>query len=284
MHFGDKCRHTLHNTTRVKALGPFWLQHFGLHTKLKRLTVCSSGSGDTGPDDNTDGLFSEGGGGGEMVTQYKSGANTFPLDVLREACLGSRGLPPSLPPAPGCPNIGDADAEGTAAGGGRLPVQPEGPRRVQGQRPGRLVPSVLLRDVVQLLLVDVNVVFGGDRLSAQAASVVHLDVCVTGRDRHRRGMKANLCLMSAPFSSSFSCCCSVIKTPGLSLSALTETHCRFSACRLVTSARRQAETSRLVRRKEWGNTAKMAHSDGFSGDPETGAMDSSGGANRLQVD
>lgn len=156
-------------------------------------------------------------------------------------------------------------------GGGkrRLPVQPEGPRRVQGQRPGRFVPSVFLRDVVQLLLVDVNVVFWGDRLSAQAASVVHLDVRVTGRDRHRRGMKANLCLMSAAASSSsFSCCCcccSMIKTPGLSLSALTETHCRFSACRLVTSARRQAQTSWLVRRKEWVNTARWLTLTGFPG-------------------
>lgn len=243
--------------------------------------MCSSRSGDTGPDDNTDGLFSEGGGGRWLhnIEPNKSGANTLPLDVLREACRGSRGLPPSLPPAPGCPHIGDADAEGTAAGGRRLPVQPEGPRRVQGQRAGRLVPSVFLRDVVQLLLVDVNVVFGGDRLSAQAASVVHLDVRVTGRDRHHRGMKAELCLMSASSSSSFffscCCCCSVMKAPGLSLSALTETHCRFSACRLVTSARRQAETSRLVRRREWVNTAMTAHSDGFSGDPETGAMDSS---------
>lgn len=84
---------------------------------------------------------------------------------------------------------------------------------MQGQRGGgRLVAPVLLCDVVQLLLVDVNVVPGGDR--RLSAPVVHLEVRVTGRDRHRRGMKANVCGIPAAAR------CSELKTPGLSLSSV----------------------------------------------------------------
>lgn len=80
---------------------------------------------------------------------------------------------------------------------------------MQGQRGGgRLLAPVLLCDVVQLLLVDVNVVPGGDR--RLSAPVVHLEVRVTGRDRHHRGMKANVCGNTRR--------CSELKTPGLSLS------------------------------------------------------------------
>lgn len=72
---------------------------------------------------------------------------------------------------------------------------------MQGQRGGgRLVAPVLLCDVVQLLLVDVNVVPGGDR--RLSAPVVHLEVRVTGRDRHHRGMKANVCGIPAAARSS----------------------------------------------------------------------------------
>ena len=63
-----------------------------------------------------------------------------------------------------------------------LPVQPKRPRWVQGKR-RRLVLSVFLCDVFQLFLVDVNVVFGGQRLTAQAASV-RLHVRVTRGNRH----------------------------------------------------------------------------------------------------
>lgn len=59
-----------------------------------------------------------------------------------------------------------------------LPVQPKRPRRVQRQR-RRVFFSVFLCDVFQLFLVDVYVVFGGNRLAA-----VHLDVRLTRRNRH----------------------------------------------------------------------------------------------------
>lgn len=80
---------------------------------------------------------------------------------------------------------------------------------MQGQRAGGcLVAPVLLCDVVQLLLVDVNVVPGRDR--RLSAPFVHLEVRVTDRDRHCRGMKANRCGIPAAAGSE-------INTPGLSL-------------------------------------------------------------------
>ena len=87
-----------------------------------------------------------------------------------------------------------------------LPVQPKRPRWVQGQR-RRLFLSVFLCDVFQLFLVDVNVVFGGHCLAAQAASV-RLHVRVTRRNRHLSRLTADGFNISPPVWSS------EIKTPG----------------------------------------------------------------------
>lgn len=115
---------------------------------------------------------------------------------------------------------------GSGSGPGRAPpVQPEGPGRVQRQRRARLVVSVLLCDIFQLLLVDVNVVSGGNRPPAQGVSV-HLEVRLSRRNRHVVRPGRDFARMSST------------KQPVL-LDLLRQKRCRFSASRLVTSSRRK---------------------------------------------
>lgn len=90
--------------------------------------------------------------------------------------------------------------------GQALPVQPKGPRRVQRQRLGGCVVSVFLCDIFQLLLVDVNVVFGGNRLSAQGVSV-HLEVRLSRRKRHFGRPGSDFCSSGADVLNKYSRFC-----------------------------------------------------------------------------
>lgn len=126
----------------------------------------------------------------------------FAFGGLGESCGLTKIPPPPHPPCIYVFSFGDlvfllvpgSELKNNAEEGVRiLPVQPKRPGGMQRQR-RRVFFSVFLCDVFQLFLVDVYVVFRGDRLAAQGASV-HLDVRVTRRNRHftRLGTEPERC-------------------------------------------------------------------------------------------
>lgn len=138
-----------------------------------------------------------------------------------------------------------------------LPVQPKRPRRVQRQR-RRVFFSVFLCDVFQLFLVDVYVVFGGNRLAAQGAAV-HLDVRLTRRNRHftRLGTKVVRypCMKGLDKNTRFAFICTYRNTLPLFRPPTADVSASLGRNVAVGPPRR------------WGKKRMRAHSASFSGGP-----------------